>query len=75
MVVLANLASIGVDTSALKSLINDKLVAKTATQSGNAMDAVLDAVAAKPMDAYTQAHLQAAARRIKAALEAQVELR
>lgn len=48
--VLANLASIGVDTSALKSLISDKLVAKTATQSGNAMDAVLDAVAAKPIN-------------------------
>jgi 5'-nucleotidase len=47
--VLANLAALGVDTSALKDLITDKLVAKTATQSGNALDAVLDAVAAKPV--------------------------
>ncbi len=48
-VVLANLAANGVDTSALKDLIGDKLVAKTATQSGNAVDAALDAVAATPV--------------------------
>jgi 5'-nucleotidase len=47
--VLANLAANGVDTSAVKDLIADKLVAKTATQAGNALDAVLDAVAAKPV--------------------------
>jgi 5'-nucleotidase len=47
--VLANLSANGVDTSALKDLIGDKLVAKTATQSGNAMDVVLDAVAATPI--------------------------
>ena len=48
--VIANLAANGVDTSALKDLIGDKLVAKTATQSGNALDVVLDAVAAKPVN-------------------------
>jgi 5'-nucleotidase len=48
--VLANLAANGVDTTALKDLIGDKLVAKTATQSGNAQDLVLDAVAAKPVN-------------------------
>jgi 5'-nucleotidase len=47
--VLANLSANGVDTSALKDLIGDKLVAKTATQSGNAMDIVLDAVATTPI--------------------------
>ena len=47
--VLANLAANGVDTSALKDLITDRLVAKTATQTGNALDAVLDAIAAKPV--------------------------
>ncbi|MBL9116676.1 MAG: zinc-dependent metalloprotease [Verrucomicrobiaceae bacterium] len=46
-----------------------------ATQQLAGLQAKINAVAAKPMDAYTQAHLQAAARRIKAALEAQVELR
>lgn len=48
--VLANLTANGVDTSALHDLIGDKLVAKTATQSGNAIDAVLDAVAAKQIN-------------------------
>lgn len=48
--VLTDLAANGVDVSALKDLIGDKLVAKTATQSGNAVDAVLDAVAAKPVN-------------------------
>jgi 5'-nucleotidase len=47
--VLANLAANGVNISGLKDLIGDKLVAKTATQSGNAMDVVLDAVAATPI--------------------------
>jgi len=50
VLVLANLAAIGVDTSALKDLIGDKLVAKTTTQGGNAVDAVLDAVAAKQVN-------------------------
>ncbi|MDR3369124.1 bifunctional metallophosphatase/5'-nucleotidase [Rhodoferax sp.] len=48
--VLDNLAAIGVDTSALKDLIGDKLVAKTTSQSGNAYDQVLDSVAAKPVN-------------------------
>ena len=47
--VLANLAANGVNTSGLKDLIGDKLVAKTATQSGNAMDLALDAVALTPI--------------------------
>jgi len=48
--VLANLAASGVDTSAIKDLITDKLVAKNGGNSGNALDAVLDAVAAKPVN-------------------------
>jgi len=48
--VIANLTANGIDTSALKDLIVDKLVAKTSTQSGNAIDVVLDAVAAKQIN-------------------------
>ena len=48
--VLANLAASGVDTSAIKDLITDKLVAKNGGNSGNGLDAVLDAVAAKPVN-------------------------
>jgi 5'-nucleotidase len=48
--VLKNLADAGLDISAVKDLITDTLVAKTATQNGNGYDGLLDRVAAKPVN-------------------------
>jgi len=48
--VLDDLKAKNVDTSALHDLISDKLVAKSGSQTGNALDAVLDAVAATPVN-------------------------
>lgn len=48
--VLADLTANGMDTRALKDLVGDKLVAKTASQSGNAYDQLLDSIAAKPIN-------------------------
>ncbi|WP_342617071.1 bifunctional metallophosphatase/5'-nucleotidase [Rhodoferax sp. GW822-FHT02A01] len=48
--VLNDLKAKGFNVDSLKDLITDKLVAKTGSQSGNGYDALLDAVAAKPVN-------------------------
>jgi 5'-nucleotidase len=46
---LSSLKTLGLDTGAIKDPITDVLVAKTATQAGNAYDTLLDKVAATPV--------------------------
>ena len=43
-----------------------------ATQQLATLQGQINAIATKPLDPYTQSHLQTAARRIKSALDAQV---
>jgi 5'-nucleotidase len=48
--VLSNLNANGVNTTGVTDLISGKLVAKTASQSGNVYDQLLDSVAATPVN-------------------------